>query len=404
MTSMAVLTLASYVDWVRPEWAAVAAGAVLPLVAALLLWRSRLASLRVLAEPRHLGRLFPGLRRRARTEDVLPWLRRRSWLRAGLGFAAALLLAISFLGPVRGFALVPVQQRRIDVVLALDTSRSMLVEDVAPNRLARAKAEIGALLDVMEGERFGLVAFAGSARAVTPLTRDLETSRFFLERLSPDDNRKGGTDLGGALRLALARFQDSDGANEAIVLVTDGEDLTGEGLAAAEEAAARGVRIHVLGMGTEGGGKIPDGSGGFVVDPDAAPSASGAPAEVISTLAPVSLRRIAEETGGIYLAAKGRVLPLEELYRRAIAPMKGRDIVDGKERVPRDRYQWPLALAILALLVEGALRDTREIQEGRPRAARARSAAPTDESSAPPAAAPDRGAPGGRAELTHAGQ
>lgn len=354
------------VDWVRGELAPVVLLALVPLVCVTWLARRRFAALRALAEPRHLGRLFPGLRRRAGTDDVLAWLRRRAWARASLGVFAMLALAVALLGPVRGFALVPVQSRQIDVVLALDTSRSMLVEDVAPNRLARAKVEIGALLDAMEGERFALVAFAGAARAVTPLTRDLETSRFFLDRVSPDDNRKGGTDLAAALRLALDAFQEGDGSNEAIVLVTDGEDLTGEGLAAAEEAKERGVRIHVLGMGTEAGGKIPDGSGGFVVDPDAARDASGRPAEVVSTLAPASLRRIAESTGGVYLEAKGRVLPLEELYRRAIAPMEGRDVVDGRERVPRDRYQWPLALGLLALLVEAALRDTRERPEKRP--------------------------------------
>lgn len=134
------------------------------------------------------------------------------------------------------------------------------------------------------------------------------------------------------------------------MLVTDGEDLTGEGLDAAEEAAARGIEVHVLGMGTEVGGKIPDGMGGFVVDPE-----SGE--EVVSRLESESLERIADATGGVYLQAKGRVLPLEELYRRAIQPMEGRDVVDGKERVPRDRYQWPLAAAILAGLLAGAMRD-----------------------------------------------
>ncbi|MEM9383009.1 MAG: VWA domain-containing protein, partial [Planctomycetota bacterium] len=231
--------------------------------------------------------------------------------------------------------------------------RSMLVEDVEPNRLERAKAEVGALLDVMRGERVALVAFAGQARDVAPLTPDLDTIRYFLQRLSPDDNRQGGTDLGAALRLSLDRFENASGANEAVVLVTDGEDLTGEGLAAAEAARDRGIRVHVLGMGTEGGGKVPDGSGGFVIDPEA----TGGPADVVSQLKSESLRAIADTTGGIYLEARGRVLPLEQLYRRAIASMEGRDIVDGKERVPRDRYQWPLVLALVLLLLEGALRE-----------------------------------------------
>jgi Ca-activated chloride channel family protein len=323
---------------------------LVPVLACAWAISQRLASLRTIASPKHLSRLFPALRARARGDDVLYWLRRRAWTRAACGVGAVLLIVLALLGPVRGFALVPVQQRRIDVTVALDTSRSMLVEDVQPNRLERAKAEIGALLDVMKGERVALIAFAGAARDVAPLTPDLETIRYFLERLSPDDNRQGGTNLGAALRLSLERFE---GASGAIVLVTDGEDLSGEGLAAAEIARERGIRVHVLGMGTRGGGKVPDGRGGFVVDPEA----PNGPSDVISELKEESLRAIAGTTGGIYLEAKGRVLPLEVLYRRAIAPMEGRDIVDGKERVPRDRYQWPLVLALVLLLLEGASRE-----------------------------------------------
>ncbi|MEM6568166.1 MAG: VWA domain-containing protein [Planctomycetota bacterium] len=341
------------IEILRPEVVWTLWLGLVPLLACAWVLPRRFAALRAVADPRHLGRLFPALRRRARNDDVLGWIRRRAWTRALLGSLALLLIVASLVGPVRGFALVPVQERRIDVVVALDTSRSMLVEDVEPNRLERAKAEVGALLDVMRGERVALVAFAGQARDVAPLTPDLDTIRYFLQRLSPDDNRQGGTDLGAALRLSLDRFENASGANEAVVLVTDGEDLTGEGLAAAEAARDRGIRVQVLGMGTEGGGKVPDGSGGFVIDPEA----TGGPADVVSQLKSESLRAIADTTGGIYLEARGRVLPLEQLYSRAIAPMEGRDIVDGKERVPRDRYQWPLVLALVLLLLEGGLRE-----------------------------------------------
>jgi Ca-activated chloride channel family protein len=344
------------IELLRPELAVALVAALVPLL--LCLWElpRRMRALRLVAEPRHLRRVFPGLA--GAGADALGWIRRRAWSRAGLVAVGMSLVALSWMGPVRGFALVPVEQRRIDVVVALDTSRSMLVEDVEPNRLERAKVEIGALLDAMTGERVSLLAFAGSARDVAPLTADLDTVRYFLEELSPEDNRRGGTDLGAALNLALERFDGSGGSSEAVILVTDGEDLTGEGLAAAEVARDRGVRVHVLGMGTAGGGKVPDGEGGFVVDPDA----SAARAEVVSQLRSESLRAIADATGGIYLEAKGRVLPLEELYRRAISTMEGRDIVDGKERVPRDRFQWPLVLALLILMVEGAALDSRRVR------------------------------------------
>ncbi|MEM9382718.1 MAG: hypothetical protein AAGB93_22380, partial [Planctomycetota bacterium] len=142
----------------RPELVWALALALVPLLACAWSLPRRFAALRAVADPRHLGRLFPALRRRARRDDVLGWIRRRAWTRALLGSLAVLLVVTALVGPVRGFALVPVQQRRIDVVVALDTSRSMLVEDVEPNRLERAKAEVGALLDVMRGERVARLA------------------------------------------------------------------------------------------------------------------------------------------------------------------------------------------------------------------------------------------------------
>ncbi|MEC8496340.1 MAG: VWA domain-containing protein, partial [Planctomycetota bacterium] len=147
---------------------------LLPLVCAAAVLGRRRAMLARLAEPRHLERLFPDLARRAGAgKDLGAWLARRGWLRAVLSAAAAALLALALLGPVRGFALVPVATRQIDVVVCLDTSRSMLVEDVEPSRLARAKNEVAALFDAMRGERVGLVAFAGLARMVAPLTKDV---------------------------------------------------------------------------------------------------------------------------------------------------------------------------------------------------------------------------------------
>lgn len=345
-------------EWLRgePRQVLLVALALLPVLAALWSGARRRRALGVLASPRHLRRLVPELGPRGLDGPALVrWLRRRAWTRGLLGGLAALLMAVAYLGPVRGHALVPVSTREIDVAVVLDTSRSMWAEDVSPNRLERAKREIGALFDAMRGERVALIAFAGMARSVAPLTRDVDTARYFLERVSPADNRKGGTDIGAALRLALERFEDGRGSTQAIVLVTDGEDLTGEGLEAARAAKERGIRVHVLGMGTETGAKIPDGDGGFVVDP----TADGGPEEVVTRLEAGTLRAIAEASGGIYLGAKGRVLPLEELYERAIASIGDREVIDGKERVPMDRYQWPLAVALALALAELALTDAR---------------------------------------------
>ena len=355
-------------EWLRPGALWVAAFAVIPLIFGVLRHVRVKRALLKLCEPRHLRRVFPGLLAPASLsgDSVLLWLRRRALYRAALGATGIALMALALIGPVRGYALVPAAVRQVDVVVVLDTSRSMWVEDVEPNRIERAKTEIVALLDTMRGERAGLIAFAGDARSVAPLTRDMDTMRYFLQRLTPEDNRKGGTDIGGALRVALERFEESPGGGtQSIVLVTDGEDLSGDGLAAAEDASSRGITVHVLGMGTPTGGKIPNGAGQFVVDNETRE-------EVVSKLESKSLKAIAQVTGGLYLEAKGRVLPLENLYRRAIAPMEGRDMIDGKERVPRDRYQWPLVGAILSALLALFLVDAKSPRRGSNKAVRAK--------------------------------
>jgi len=168
---------------------------------------------------------------------------------------------------------------------------------------------------------------------------DSETLRWFLGGLSPKDNLVGGTDIGGALAHALDLFDGRTGAHEAIVLLTDGEDLEGRGLEVAREAAERGVHIYVVGMGTQVGGKIPDGERGFVRDE------SGK--EVVSALDGSTLESIAEVSGGAYLPATAAALPLEEIYEKRIALLEGRLLHEGKERIHQDRYQWPLVLALV---------------------------------------------------------
>ncbi|MDF1836359.1 MAG: VWA domain-containing protein [Planctomycetota bacterium] len=269
---------------------------------------------------------------------------RRQWWTGGL---ALVLLAVSLLGPQKGSVLMPVPRRGIDIVVCLDTSRSMLAQDVGQDRLAEAKKEIRGLMDVVQGDRLALIAFSGDVRRVAPLTRDTTTLGWFLETLSPDDNRRGGTDLGGCLRSALDMFDGRNGAHEAIVLVTDGEDLSGEGLVAAQEAAESGIRIYVLGMGTEGGAKVPGEGGGWTQDENGL--------DVISKLHTETLDQISEVTGGMYIQAHGTVLPLEQLYKRGFSRLQGRQYEQGFERVESDRFQWPLLMALILLAMEACV-------------------------------------------------
>lgn len=312
-----------------------------PAVLAVGLWglaARRRARARLVAE-RHRARFLPGFSANRATARVL------------LAATALVLAGFALLGPVRGYTLREVHRAGLDIVVCFDTSRSMLVEDVRPNRLERAKREVIGLLDELEGDRIALVAFSGDVRDVAPLTHDRETMRLFVESLSPDDNLMGGTNLGAALEHALELFDGRTGAHEAVVLLTDGEDLEGQGLAVAERAAEQGIRVFVVGMGTPDGGKIPEGSRGFVRNERGE--------EVISHLDDESLRAIADATGGAYLAAARSAFPLEELYAERISRLESRDLWFGKERVPHDRYQWPLVLAFLCMVLEAGLRERR---------------------------------------------
>lgn len=276
----------------------------------------------------------------------------RARLRLALGCAALVFLALALVGPVRGYTLRDVQRKGLDIVVCVDTSRSMLVQDVKPDRLTRAKREVTGLLGKLRGDRAALLAFAGDVREVAPLTHDRATLTAFVQTLSTEENLRGGTDLGVAIEKALSLFDGRTGAHEAIVLLTDGEDLEKRGLEVAKKAKEQGIRVYVVGMGTQDGGKIPDDGGrGFVRDE--------AGREVVSALDGSSLAEIANLTGGAYLSVQNSPIPLEELYEKRIGRLETRDLVAGKERIPHDRFQWALAAALVCLLLEFALRERR---------------------------------------------
>ncbi len=301
----------------------------------------RRTALGLLVSQRHQARLVQGYApARARTRLLL-------------AAAACALLALALAGPVRGFTTRQVQRRGLDLIVCLDTSRSMLVRDLRPDRLTRAKREVAGLIDRLKGDRVALVAFSGDARDVAPLTHDRTTLRALLDSVTPADNVQGGTDLGAALQRALALFDGRSGAHEAIVLLTDGEDLQGRGLEVAQTAAERGIRVYVVGMATAEGGKIPlaeaDGRENFLRD--------SAGQDVVSALGTDSLTKIATTTGGEFLSAKSSAAPLEELFEKRISKLEGVARTTGELHVPQDRYQWALLAAVVCALAELAISE-----------------------------------------------
>lgn len=267
---------------------------------------------------------------------------------SGLFAAGVLCAAAALLDPAFGGEAAALERRGADVVLALDVSRSMEARDVAPSRLEAARGEIGTLVRGAPGDRFGLVAFTGEARVLVPLTEDGPGLAAMADLADGLGFPTGGTDLGAALEEALRLLEaGGGGAGGAVILLTDGEDHGGRGRAAAERCRERGAAVHVLGIGTARGGKIPlagEGGEAFLRD------ASGR--EVVTALDGESLRALAAAGGGVYAeGGRGGGAALD-LHRRRILPRARAARAAGEGGGPERRFQWPLLLSLLLFTVD----------------------------------------------------
>jgi Ca-activated chloride channel family protein len=235
-------------------------------------------------------------------------------------------------------------------MVLLDVSKSMLAEDAAPNRLERAKAEIRDFVRALPGDRIGLIAFAGRASTLCPLTPDQGFFRLVLETASPHSVSRGGTRIGDAVRKALEAFTPGPGA-KAILLVTDGEDHDSYPLEAAKQAREAGVRVVTIGFGEEQGAEIP------ITDPktgDRAPLRDRAGQVVRSRLDGATLREIALATGGAYVPAGVGVLDVEGIVRAHIEPLIRAAGASATRVVRAERYQ-PFAVGALACMLLSVL-------------------------------------------------
>jgi len=276
---------------------------------------------------------------------------RRRFVRWGMLVAAVACLAIALGGPMWGFQWHEVKREGIDLMIAIDTSRSMLATDVKPSRLARAKLAVQDVLAELHGDRVGLIAFAGTAFVQCPLTLDYGVFAQSLDAVDVGIIPRGGTSLSAAIDAALDAFQGRQGSNQALLLITDGEDHEGKVKEAAQRASERGLKLFTVGIGTTEGELLPGESGGFFKD--------HAGQVVKSRLDEDTLKQIASDTGGAYLHASGPSLGLAELYRDHIATLEKRELQTTLERRFEQRYQIPLAIALAFLVVEPLLGERR---------------------------------------------
>lgn len=282
----------------------------------------------------------------------------------GKGFLKGLLLFISFglilialAGPRWGSHYQEVSQKGVDIMILADVSPSMLVEDVNPNRLERAKREILDLLRVLQGDRIGLVAFSGAAFIQCPLTLDYAALQMFLDALEPDLVPIPGTDIGAAIETGISSFDINTETEKVIILITDGEDNENRGLEAARKASEKGVKIFVFGMGETSGGPIPagNGKGGFKKDDEGK--------LILSKLDEENLKRIASLTGGIYIRSIAGDLDLDVLYFDGIkSRTEDQTLKSGKIKVYEERFAIFVTAGLILLLLEGLIYDRRSVK------------------------------------------
>ncbi len=338
-------------EFARPYW--LAAGAV---ACGLVVWgmfavdRWRTAALGKLAHPRFHARLTPAVSPRLR------WTRRILWL------AAVMLLCAAASGPQAGFEMREVKRRGIDILFAIDASRSMLAEDLQPNRLERARMGIHDFLDRLKGDRVGLVPFAGSSYPLCPLTVDYDAFRESLDALDTDIIPKAGTDVAAAIREAQKLLDQQASRHRILVLITDGEDLQGDAMDAAKEAKEKGMTVHTIGVGSVEGVQIPvtyqNGQRDYVRDQNGQ--------VVVTKLDEKALQEIADATGGLYAPLGRGAEGLDRIYKEKLRLEPQNDQQSKMEKIPLLRYEWPLAAALLTLLMTFILPDRR--REVKPRA------------------------------------
>jgi len=321
-----------------------------------------LAVLFARAEQRGVARLREFVSPRLLPQLAATVNRSRRVLRFGLLMLGLALAIVSLARPQWGYIYEDVKRKGLDLLFAVDTSRSMLSNDVQPNRLERVKLAAQDLVNQLQGDRVGLIAFAGRAFLQAPLTIDYEAAVESINDLDTKTIPEGGTNISEAINLAVTTFGKSAAGNRALIIFTDGEDLTGDAAKTAKAAADAGVRIFTVGVGTPQGSLIPinsDGGGtAFVKD--------SAGQVVKSKLDEKRLREIAQATGGLYLHLEDGPRTMAQLYSQGLANMKAAEIDARLSRRPIERYEWPLGVAMLALTMSILIGERKKVRARSP--------------------------------------
>ena len=307
---------------------------------------------------RHRKKLLNRFAEKSLIESIAPTVSiQRKVAKMVMIVTAVFLMLFSLARPQWGFEWKETKLKGLDILIAVDVSKSMLANDVKPNRLERTKFGIKDLVKKINGDRIGLIAFSGTAFLQCPLTIDYNGFLLTLDDLNVNTIPRGGTSISGAIREAINVFKGQDNKYKTLIIITDGDDLEGDALRAAKEASEQGVKIYCVGVGTSDGSLIPAtderGARGWIAD------RSGN--VVKTTLNEDLLKNVAISTGGSYVRATQADFGLVLLYDKSISKMEKKEIESKMNKQYNERFQYFLALAFLILLIEPFISERRRI-------------------------------------------
>jgi Ca-activated chloride channel family protein len=280
-----------------------------------------------------------------------------SFVRPAVKFYLLLLalttLIITLASPQFGTKLETVKRKGIELIIALDVSNSMNATDVEPSRLARAKLAIERLTGRLVNDRIGLIVFAGEAYVQLPITTDYSSAKLFLSNIETNIVPTQGTAIGSAIRLATNSFSQQKDINRAIIVITDGENHEDDAITAANEAKEKGIRVYTVGMGSAEGAPIPvspNNQSSFMKDNDGN--------VVITKMNAALLKEIAEVADGEYIPANNIRAGINDLIDE-LGELEKSEIESKVYTEYDSKFQYPLALVILILLIEFIILDRK---------------------------------------------
>jgi len=277
-------------------------------------------------------------------------------LKVSIVIVGIIFACISLMRPQWGFHWQETKRMGLDILIALDTSKSMLAQDVKPNRLERSKLAIKDMVAKLKGDRIGLIAFSGTAFLQCPLTADYSGFALTLDDLDTNAIPRGGTSISGAIREARRSYQGGLKKYKVLIVITDGEDHEGDPLAAAKEAADDGIRIFCIGIGTKEGELIPirDEKGKLQFLKDRSGNT------VKTQLNERVLEEIALATGGGYVRATNADFGLDLIYEQKLSQMEKRELQTKMKKSFEERFQIPLAVSFILLFLEPFISERKK--------------------------------------------